>query len=171
MRGCRAVGLALVVGLGLLSPAWAEDAAQKSRSPWWGRLFPWAKTAEGKAEKEGRSARSEKQPAPMVESSAVQRARELAAWRRRVEVCDKLREIGLLNKDDNLVRKADQLDQRAWDTYIRRTAQLGDCAGDLLKADARQARLLNQEEVAGREKVLPRSPRPGATAARRMGHE
>ncbi len=40
---------------------------------------------------------------------------------RRQEVCQKLREIALETGDDDLARKADQLDQRAWDAFVQRT--------------------------------------------------
>ena len=42
-------------------------------------------------------------------------------WKRRCEVCQKLRQIAYETNDDELDRFAERLDQRAWDVYLKQT--------------------------------------------------
>jgi hypothetical protein len=59
-----------------------------------------------------------------VQQAAALRAREEAEYQRRCEVCDKLRDIAEQTDDDALRQQAEQLDQRAWQVYLRRTKHL-----------------------------------------------
>ncbi len=43
---------------------------------------------------------------------------------RRQEVCLRLREIAFQTGDDDLSRKADELDQKAWEAYRQRISRL-----------------------------------------------
>jgi hypothetical protein len=63
-------------------------------------------------------------PTPVVNDAAGDRAREEAALMRRLEVCDKLKEIAIRTNDAELLRKAEVLDERARTTYAQRTAYL-----------------------------------------------
>jgi hypothetical protein len=56
--------------------------------------------------------------------AARQRALEEAKLRRRQAVCERLRDIARETHDDDLERKALQLDGRAWEVYLERTQQL-----------------------------------------------
>ena len=49
------------------------------------------------------------------------RSRELAALNRRKQVCLKLQEIALATRDEDLLRKADDLSMQAWALYLQRT--------------------------------------------------
>jgi hypothetical protein len=45
-------------------------------------------------------------------------------WKRRAEICQKLREIAASTGDADLERFAQRLDQRSWDLYLRHTSAL-----------------------------------------------
>jgi hypothetical protein len=45
-------------------------------------------------------------------------------WKRRAEICQKLREIAASTGDADLERFAERLDQRSWDLYLRHTSNL-----------------------------------------------
>jgi hypothetical protein len=60
----------------------------------------------------------------VVEESAVMRAREEAKYLRRLEVCDRLREIAEDTNNPNLRRRAEELKVRAGDLYKKRTARV-----------------------------------------------
>jgi hypothetical protein len=45
-------------------------------------------------------------------------------WKRRAEICQKLREIAASTGDADLERFAERLDQRAWELYLRHTSSL-----------------------------------------------
>lgn len=62
-------------------------------------------------------------PPPEEEPAAV-RAREEAAYLRRMAVCLKLKEIAEEKGDAELARMADELDERARTVYFQRTADL-----------------------------------------------
>lgn len=89
----------------------APVAAADDSPSWWSRL--WGRGKAAPAKNEGASKAEVKAP-PVIPS------REKEVWLRRAEICQKLREIALSNNDDTLLRKADQLDQRAWETYMQR---------------------------------------------------
>jgi hypothetical protein len=56
--------------------------------------------------------------------AARRRALEEAALLRRQELCDRLAEVALQTNNAELANLAEQLKQRAWDVYTRRTANL-----------------------------------------------
>ena len=64
------------------------------------------------------------QPVPTVDPMNAERTRAEAALMRRLEVCDKLKEIALRNNDAELLRKAEQLDERVRSAYVQHTGNL-----------------------------------------------
>jgi hypothetical protein len=60
--------------------------------------------------------------AKIAASTLYSREQEKAAWMRREQVCDKLREIAVSNGDDALLRKAEVLSYRAYTLYLQRTS-------------------------------------------------
>lgn len=120
--------LLAVAGLGALVQAQEPGAAlttPKSASlestrkgNWLSRLWPWGKKTAAKEERVAAAS-----PAPAL-SPAVLKQRAYLDWLRRMEVCDKLREIALQTNDAELSRKAEQLADRAYETYLK-TAQRG----------------------------------------------
>jgi hypothetical protein len=112
---------------GRMRPPSADFAAPS----WFSRMFgggpkPAEKPAP-KPEKKKNAAKKDTppaEPAPQGESPGLVRAREEAALLRRMDVCDRLRAVALLTKDDDLLRKADQLEERAQAAYHERTAHL-----------------------------------------------
>jgi hypothetical protein len=68
-------------------------------------------------------------PKNPAHEAASERAREEAILMRRLEVCDKLKEIALRTNDGELFRRAEVLDERARTTYAQRTSYLGGNGG------------------------------------------
>jgi len=92
---------------------------------WWAGWFgPAAKTDKPESKKPEAAA----PPAPVapspVELAAAARQRERAAFNRRMEVCDRLTEIAVQNNDTAMQSQIDQLRDRAWEVYQKRTADL-----------------------------------------------
>jgi hypothetical protein len=105
--------LALGLGLAALAKASEDDDKPAKTGNWFTRLFVRDPAAKKK------DAAKDEAPAPLSQAQVRQKAQW--EWMRRQEVCDKLRQIALQTGDDDLRRKADALDQRAWDAYVQRT--------------------------------------------------
>ncbi len=100
-----------------------DDGAPPAKPSWLARLFQPKSPAPVKT----KPSKTKDLIAPKVSAlnaAASAQAREKADWIRRIAVCDKLREIAIVANDEELRRKADQLDQRAWDVYVKHTANL-----------------------------------------------
>ena len=113
-RGLLAVTLA--------AGCWAfaqRGAADGPKSSWTAALWPWSskKVPEGQKDASGQPVSNVKN-----EADAARRLRAELDWKRRAEICQKLRQIAYETKDEELDRQAERLDQRAWDVYVR---QLG----------------------------------------------
>jgi hypothetical protein len=113
--------IALSVGFGLAGLARGDDDAKPAKTGnWFTRLF----TRDSAPKKKENGAKKD-DAAP---SAALLRQKAYWEWQRRLEVCDKLKQIAFETGDKDLDRKADALDQRAWDVYVQRT---GGPKGDL----------------------------------------
>lgn len=146
MRKFGAWGLAAALVLGLAAMrGWAGDDDEDHTevkppprpfirwSPWAVKMFRIddspapVKKPEPKPKKTASAAKKAPptvKPTPVVNEAAGDRAREEAALMRRLEVCDKLKEIAIRTNDAELLRKAEVLDERARTTYAQRTAYL-----------------------------------------------
>lgn len=106
----------LVVSVGALAAVGRVDA-DPPQSSWTAKLWPWSKKVpEGQKDATGQPAKETK-----ADLDAPRRLRAELDWKRRAEICQKLRQIAYETKDDELDRFAERLDQRAWDVYIRQT--------------------------------------------------
>jgi hypothetical protein len=165
--------VALLAGLGTVAAQERPPASESETAPvpapskgnWFTRLFPFGR----KTEEKKQSPETESQP-NIAESAASVRARERAAWNRRVAVILELRKIALSTHDEQLERKADELDRLAWQTYEMRTAHLP--AGDAAFASDEQTldQHLSQRAADGRSPspaASTRSAGVGGVAARR----
>lgn len=159
MRRCLVIFAITYLILGMLHGAraqigWNPNATQ-DKPKWYERLWPFHK---------------KKTPPPPViqapqESAAAREAREKADYLRRISVCDKLRDIAFQANDDDLSRKADQLDQRAYAIFMKHTGQ--GMASTNLQADERTLeRRLGQNTPAGQE-LLPTQRASGSQASLR----
>ena len=92
-----------------------HDEPAKSGN-WFTRTFSWG----GKPETKKTDA-NKGEPAAAADPSATVLAREGATLNRRNEVILKIREIAIRTHDDALLRKADELDERADMLYRQRT--------------------------------------------------
>jgi hypothetical protein len=150
MRKVRAWGLAatLMMGLSAAVAVAADDDAESTpvkppaKAPTW-QWKPFAgwfgSKAENKAAAKKPSSKSEPtvakkptapvKPASIVDEAAAQRGREEVALLRRLQACDKLKEIALRNNDHDLLSRAEELEERAQTAYAQRTAHLRDGAG------------------------------------------
>ncbi len=135
-------GIAVAMGLSLApqlfageTPADPAPAAQKTDSgSWFGSWFGTKEkpnaakaTASAKATTSAKSKKDEGTTAEKngpVEDGSSERAREQATLLRRLAVCDQLRAIAARKQDDALMRRADALDERAWEIYTKRVDHL-----------------------------------------------
>jgi hypothetical protein len=161
--GVCALGLALVLGLAAGAAEPDDDAgpaAAKSTDNWFTHRFSFGKQAPAKkaadAKPKADAAASTKMAAR--EAAAAQRARDEADLLRRQGVCLKLRTIAAQTNNDELRRKADQLDEQAWNIYLRRTASLPGGAGESLD-EATLERHLGRDT--GRAEASPASASRG----------
>ncbi len=150
MRKLGAWGLAasFVVGLGVAVSRAAEDdnADSRSKSSAWTPTWQWKplgnwfgsqevkKPVEKKVLPKPEPTAAKKptapvRPASLVDEAAAKRGQEEAALLRRLQACDKLREIAIQTKDDALLRRAEELEERAQATYAQRTDSLRGGAG------------------------------------------
>ncbi len=105
--------------VGLAFAAVANNAcAQETRGTWFSRLFAWPTSSAKKAESASKTIPSKSTDLPnpgLTTNTKIAQAEYL----RRLEACDKLREIALGKNDPELMRQADQLEQRAWDLFVQ----------------------------------------------------
>jgi hypothetical protein len=125
MRKGTVLGAAVVLSLGLgTGLAVGQEPATTGNQPGFlARLFA-KKTDPPKtapALPKGPAADAESKAASAAGSAQAVQAREREALFRRQAVCDKLRLIAAQTSNDALMRKADQLNDRAWALYQQRT--------------------------------------------------
>jgi hypothetical protein len=117
---------ALLLGLGTAAAQERSGGGDPDHKPqssgggWWTYLWPFGHRAQEKKP----PAEPEPRRPSVTESARALRGREEAALHRRVAVCDQLRDIAYRTQDRELLRKAEELEALAWDTYTMRTAQL-----------------------------------------------
>jgi hypothetical protein len=136
----------LVMGLGAAVTRAAEDETEGGTtkptartssfrwSPWVVRAFrleenkatarkppPKAEKSVAKKPKTGAS-----KPAPAVDEAAAERDREETILIRRLAACDKLKEIAIQRNDSELLRRAEEMDERARTAYAQRTVSWRD---------------------------------------------
>jgi len=108
------VGLTVALGLCVAGATLAEEPG--SDPGWWSRVFGRGSSAPAIRKEEKR----EDQPASRVPSSGSRPTAQADYWRR-LEVCDRLREIAFQTGDSDLMRKVDQLEQRVSDAYVQQS--------------------------------------------------
>ena len=113
-RNVWATGLAVALGLCAAGAALAEEPAGGDAG-WWSRVFGRGNTAPAirKEEKRDDKATPSASPAPP-------RVNAQADYFRRLECCDRLREIAFQTGDSDLMYQVDQLEQRVADAYAQR---------------------------------------------------
>jgi hypothetical protein len=97
-----------------------HSAAPKPKAFWDGWFTPAAKLPE---KKHDMLAAPPAGPSP-AEVAAATRKRELAAYTRRMEVCDRLMEVAVGNNDAAMQARIEQLKDRAWELFQQRTGGL-----------------------------------------------
>jgi hypothetical protein len=134
------LGLTFIVSLGATACRAADENEEKPASPakpiTYGRgpgLFerwfssndkPVAKKPAKKDADATAKAKTEKAVTPAVESPVSIRAREQSAFERRLQVCLKLMDLANRQNDEELYRRAEELNEKAWAVYRERTAHL-----------------------------------------------
>jgi pyruvate/2-oxoglutarate dehydrogenase complex dihydrolipoamide acyltransferase (E2) component len=121
---------ALALGLGAGRAAAQEPGGDPgtagSKPGFFGRLFgkkadpPKAAAPAPTKDKEAAKA-DESRPATVADEAAAVQAREKEIFFRRQQVCDKLKLIAADAGDEDLMRRAEQLHDRAWALYEKRT--------------------------------------------------
>ena len=164
--GVLGLGAALLLGWGTAALAEPDDGNEAPRpasqdtgaNVWGGHLLSGKRPAPArtppKPAKDKTPPRSETaiKPAPAVSDAATVRAREEAAYLRRMDVCLKLKEIAERTNDAELGRLADQLDERAKDVYFRRISAL---PASRAEPDLDERLLGQHDELTGAGTPLP----------------
>ena len=96
--------------------------------------------------------KSDARPPSVADEAAAEREREMQALVRRQMVCLKLMRIAMDAGDDELLKKAEAMDERAREIYARRTAHL---------PGARQANFDSDEGTLERHLGSPNRPKRG----------
>jgi hypothetical protein len=135
---------ALATGLALTTLARADDDEAKPAKTgnWFTRLF----SRDGAGKKKD-AAQKEDAPAVATASVALQRQKAYGEWQRRLEVVQRLKQIALETGDAELDRKADALDQRAWEVYLQRTG--GTRASVPVEEPSSEGRLSSETQRSG----------------------
>jgi hypothetical protein len=165
--GVFALTFALFVGLAAVASA-ADDAkpADQGSGNWFTRWFGLGKKAPEK-KAEDKVAKNDRPPptkTELLQAAAIQRGREEAALVRRQEVCLKLRTIAVQTRDEDLRRKADQLEEQVWNTYLQRTAHLA--GGDAGTASDQAILDRHLGSASGHASVAPGERMPGSGDSR-----
>jgi hypothetical protein len=92
-----------------------------SVNPWFGRFV-----SRGAPSSVSRNAETKDNKISPVMKPVITRAQAQADFLRRLEVCDKLREIAFQNGDGELMHKVEQLEQRVEDAYAHQTRRASD---------------------------------------------
>jgi hypothetical protein len=110
-------------------PQWRTTPVWAKASNWYGPVGEESKPDPKKPADKKANGKPAKEPAapavaakPAGAGDAVVRSPEEAEFLRRSEACLKLREIALRNNDPELLRRAEQLDEKAWAAYSQRLA-------------------------------------------------
>ncbi len=113
----RNVGvLALGLGLAVAGVVLAEQPTGSDGGSWWSRLFSHRSSAPTIRKEEPGEAKGTASIQP-----GSQRTHAQADYLRRLEVCDRLREIAFQTGDSELMHTVDQLEQRVADAYSQKT--------------------------------------------------
>lgn len=130
MHRLRAWGLsALAAGIGGTAGFAADppSATPPAEKPWYSRLFGDDEPNPPKsATSPATPARPPMPTAPLAPEAVADALRaEQDAYLRRLEVCTRLRQIGVETNDDSLLAQADTLERQATALYHGRVARLG----------------------------------------------
>jgi hypothetical protein len=150
MRGLALWTLPVIVFLGgtVVAQAQGTDPASSQAAPkgtLWASWLPFGKKADNSkpAPRESTTAQPHSGSGDGDSPVAIG-ARELAALNRRLAVCEKLKEIAWETKDEQLGRKAEQLDQRVWAVYWERTGHASPDKGATSESDEQILRSFSQ---------------------------
>jgi hypothetical protein len=112
--------LTLALSVSVAGSAGAQVPTGGSQGGVFTRYFKRSSSSSPRVEKEDVITASATTPAL---AAGARQAQALADWVRRSEVCLKLRDIAHETGDDDLWRKADQLEQRAYDAYVQQAGR------------------------------------------------
>jgi hypothetical protein len=147
----RLGGAAALLVLGLIVSARAADdgTMPSSGGHWYDKLNPFAsKKAEVPQIPPTVPVSGNTTATAGVKPAVLDREGEEAAFLRRTQVCDRLKQIGFDTDNKELQLQAEALQQRAWDLYKSRSAMAP------MKFESDEA-VLNQHLGTGRSDLLP----------------
>lgn len=149
IRWARGIAVALLGTAA--SVGWAQQPAgtsQDTGKSWFGSLFT--------DERSKPAAKAEAVPvarpsvASSIKKAQEERAQQRADYMRRLQVCDRLRQIALEGNDMELERQADELEARARQVYKDQSARP-------TPAEVAQAKLLEEPPPEPKSKQQPRA--------------
>jgi hypothetical protein len=122
-------------------------------SPWAAKMLgidqspkPMPKKPAAKSKKEtAKKTETAAKPVVVKDDGASTRPREEAALLRRLEACDKLTEIAISRGDNTLLRRAEELNQRIWAAYSRKSGDRPEPQSNFESDEAAIERLLGPE--------------------------
>lgn len=114
-------GLAVAGAAGQDADGDLHSAAPKPKAWWDGWFTPAAKPDKPEAKKPEPAVAPAPAAPPAGEPAVSARQRERAAYNRRMEALDRLAEIAVQNNDADMQTQIDQLRDRAWELYQRRS--------------------------------------------------
>ena len=125
---------ALILFVGLASPAWSADPpVEQSSVPWyrWVFLGERSKPVPAKSAASAKPVSGTSAPSPDPKAQ-VARTLELEqeVYLKRLQAISRIRQIAVDRGDDEMVRNADALERDAEDVYNQRTAHLLSKTGD-----------------------------------------
>ncbi len=119
---------ALCLFLGLAAPVWADDkppADETPSIPWYRWLFLGERTPKQPPPKPETAARPPAQPKESAKESATKRLeQEKQVYLQRLQAITRIRQVAAEQNDEATLKRADDLEQQAWDVYQQRTVGL-----------------------------------------------
>ena len=170
MRKLGVWGLAASLAVGLASQEVRADDGEKEKpsSSW--SIWPWKwgkgdAPAEKKADADAAAKKAAEDGKAREERLLQQEYRAREDYLRRQAVCDRLKELATQLQDARLERKAEELFERAWEVYRKRSAQLkaqGTAAADEPKPEPKVPRTVKELiELGGEDEPAPERRKEG----------
>jgi hypothetical protein len=160
MRTRMAWALAAVAALSVgTSASRAGDDSTTPQYGWTGPFKDWNKPTPEPAPKKKPTPKPPETVAPETASSRFQEEANLLRW---LAVCDKLREVADHTNDQELMRRADQLEDQANKVYAERTALLA-------RTGAKARNGATTQVASDRNKLLDAKDSGSSVAAKGVG--
>jgi hypothetical protein len=174
MRKAGVWGLlgALVMGWAACA-AWADDRPPRAARQRYGKrsvFDTWFSARSKPAARKPAAPEAAAKPVPPPRApSEADRAKAEEDYYRRLAVCDKLKRIAIQTNDADLERTAEQLSERAWQTYQAGASRQPPAPKAVASDEQTVEKHLGSVRVPGRRVAAPLTPASGAGRPRTSG--